>query len=44
VQSKGRARSSASKFIVLVDNLLKFEKALAGYIKMNTDIEKVSFV
>lgn len=44
VQSKGRARSNMSKFIVMVPNKLKFEKVHSNYIKMEEDINKVCFV
>lgn len=41
VQSKGRARCSGSKFIVMVPNLLKFTKIHTEYAKMEEDINKV---
>lgn len=41
VQSKGRARSDGSKFIVMVPNLKKFEKMHLEYIKMEEEIDKV---
>lgn len=44
VQSKGRARSSESKFIIMVANKLKFEKVHTEYRKMEAEIEKVIFV
>lgn len=44
VQSKGRARSTISKFIVMVPNKLKFEKVHSDFIKMEEDINKVCFV
>lgn len=44
VQSKGRARSNDSKFIVMVPNKLKFEKVQSDYIQMEEDIQNVSYV
>lgn len=41
VQSKGRARSNRSKFIVMVPNKLKFEKVQTEYVKMEEEIDKV---
>lgn len=41
VQSKGRARSDGSKFIVLVPNLLNFKKIQNNFVKMEEEIEKV---
>lgn len=43
VQSKGRARSSRSKFIVMVPNKLKFEKVRTEYVKMEEEIVKVRY-
>lgn len=44
MQSKGRARSKESKFIIMVPNLTKFEKVKEEYIKMENDIEKVYLI
>jgi len=41
IQSKGRARSADSKFIVMVPNQLKFQKTQTEYNKMEEDIVKV---
>lgn len=41
VQSKGRARSPSSQFIIMVPNQLKFKKTHSEYNKMEEDIEKV---
>lgn len=41
VQSKGRARSNKSNFIIMVQNLLKFEKVHEEYVKMGEEIDKV---
>lgn len=44
VQSKGRARSNESKFIVMVPNKSKFEKVQTEYFKMEEEIDKVFLV
>ncbi|XP_027844608.1 endoribonuclease Dicer isoform X4 [Aphis gossypii] len=41
VQSKGRARSADSKFIIMVPNQLKFEKIQSDYNKMEEEIVKI---
>uniref|UniRef100_A0A2H8TDA5 Endoribonuclease Dicer n=1 Tax=Melanaphis sacchari TaxID=742174 RepID=A0A2H8TDA5_9HEMI len=41
VQSKGRARSANSKFIVMVPNQLKFQKTQSEYNKMEEEISKI---
>lgn len=41
IQSKGRARSSDSKFIIMVPNITQFKKVQAEYTKMENDIDKV---
>ncbi|XP_026808824.1 endoribonuclease Dicer-like isoform X3 [Rhopalosiphum maidis] len=41
IQSKGRARSAESKFIVMVPNQVKFEKTQSDYNKMEEEIIKV---
>jgi len=44
VQSKGRARSNKSKFIILVPDILKFKKVQAEYTKMENEINKVCLI
>jgi len=44
VQSKGRARSNESKFIVMVSDILKFKKVQAEYTKIENEINKVCLV
>jgi len=41
IQSKGRARSAESKFIVMVPNQVKFQKTQSDYNKMEEEIVKV---
>ncbi|XP_022180231.1 endoribonuclease dcr-1 isoform X3 [Myzus persicae] len=41
IQSKGRARSADSKFIVMVPNQIKFQKTQSEYNKMEEDIAKL---
>lgn len=41
VQSKGRARCNDSKFIMLVPNLIKFEKVLSNYVNTEKEINEV---
>lgn len=44
IQSKGRARSDESKFIILVPNKTTFEKTLNEYFNMESEIEEVWFI
>lgn len=44
IQSKGRARSNKSNFIIMVPNLLKFEKVHEEYVKMEEEIDKVCII
>lgn len=41
VQSKGRARSSDSKFIVMVPSKIQFDKIQTEYVNMEKEIDKV---
>jgi len=41
VQSKGRARSNDSNFIVMVPNKIKFEQTHLEYVKIEEEINKV---
>jgi len=41
VQSKGRARSNDSNFIVMVPNKEKFEQTHLEYVKIEEEINKV---
>lgn len=44
VQSKGRARSNNSKFIVMVPNLVEYDKTHTEYINTENEIHKVCVI